>query len=134
MTPRGPTTGAGLRGPAQDPFPEVARERGRALGLYPDEILIWRHTRTSSAGATSNSFTPDASPVRGRVDPTSSNTAGGLRGDVVQDESSEHLVTFDETVVLSTEDELEFNGKRWIITSLRERTDRLVTRAEVRAK
>lgn len=134
MAPRAASPGSGLRGPGQEVFPDQARERARHMGLYPDEIMIWRHTRNGSAGATYNTYEPDDDPVRGRVDPTSSNTAGGLRGDAFEDESSEHLVTFDETIEITLEDELEFHNKRWIITSLRERTDRLVTRVEVRTK
>ena len=133
MSPRAPAYGSGLPGPGQDIFPEAAKEWARRLALYPDELDILRHTRQTSSGVTTYSYLLDSGgPFRGRVDPTSSNTAGVLRGDAIEDESSEHLVTFDDEVELDTEDRLLWNNEEWIITSLRERTDRMVTRAEIR--
>lgn len=128
--PRGAAIGAGLRGPGQDRFPEQAKELGRSMGLYPDEVVLLNHQRTSSAGATRETYV-EGDTVRGRIDPVGRIGQGGPMGGIIN-ESSSHMVSFDTAVAVTEEDRLRVQGKDWLITAVRRQTDGVIKRVEVR--
>jgi hypothetical protein len=125
-----PAVKAGLPGPGQDRFPEQARELGRDQGLVPGALVVLRHTSVDSKGATRETYNGEAA-IRGRIDPVGRTGSGGTMGDVLN-ESSSHLVTFDATVAISAADRLRIGGRDWLITAVREVTDPLVRRVEVK--
>lgn len=125
-----PAVKAGLPGPGQDVFPEQARELGRRMGLYSDEVVVLRHTAESSGGATRDTFAPET-PIRGRIDPVGKVGRGGPMGDVMN-ESASHIVTMDAAVDVTERDRIAVQDSDWLILAVREVTDPLITRVEVR--
>jgi hypothetical protein len=124
-----PLVKSGLPGIGQDIFPDSAREQGRRVGLVGDaRLLIW--TPTTSGGATKNEWAPQTGTVRARLDPTGGG-ASGVRGGAVN-ESTTHIITFENGQVVSSKDRVRMNGMDWIITASLERTEELVKRVEVR--
>ena len=131
-----PLVQQGFPGPGQEVFPEQAREQGRRLGLGTtddplSEATVLRANATNAGGVTKTTWTPDVDAVRARIDPGGAGTPG-VRGDTM-DESSTHVITFDQEVTLTTKDRVSIDGATWIVTAVEDRTDKLVQRAEVRA-
>jgi hypothetical protein len=128
--PRGAAVGHGFRGPGQYIFPELAREQGRQLGLYTDEVLPMRAVESKSAGATRITYVADSDYVRGRIDALGS-SSGGTGTENVINEASTHIVSVDAGVGMAAKDRCEALGIVWIITAVREVTDPLIERYEV---
>lgn len=131
MTPR-PLVEGGLRGPAQDRFPEGAKEAGRNLGLTGEATILINESVDDGGGAPKSSWVPGAT-VRARIDPltSSSRTFRSLMGDAVTEETS-HIVSFDAGTEIDTDNRIEMNGQTYAITAKLDRTDPLLERVGVK--
>lgn len=124
MTPRPLSPGAGLRGPAQDVFPEGAKQHARDIGLEEEAAQILKPERKDDGGGDSTTkWVPDGKPVDGRIDIVG-RSAGDSRVVAEQvSESTTHIVTLEPSASISTDHRIEIEGKTWLITGENIRTD-----------
>lgn len=126
--PRQFVGGHGLKNTEAFPYP--AREHARQLGLYGSAI-IWDNTLVDDgAGDADEDWAARDPAVPARIDPLVAG-AGGTRGGAV-DENSTHIVSLYGTDSIDTGNRIEIEGRMWIVTAERDRTDRLINRVEVK--
>jgi head-tail adaptor len=124
----------GLPGLGQNIFPESAREIGRRIWLYPDEVKILHYTSTSDgAGDVDNSWDDpdDVTAVRGRIDPVGRASGVEERG-ATPVEGSTHRVRFDTGQDVTSKDRIYVQGQVFIILGSHYRTDQLAESVDVR--
>ncbi len=127
---RAHVSGAGLPGVGQECFPLGAREHVRDLGLYGSAIVgVWTKT-DDGAGSSSSTFDWGNAPVDARLDPIGSRGTAS-RGDTIREDTT-HLVSFRDGQVISTTDRVRIEDSEWLVTALREVTDELIVRVEVK--
>lgn len=131
MTPRGLVEG-GLRGPAQDRFPEEAKESGRNLGLTGEATILKNEATDDGGGAPVNKWVP-VETVRARIDPLTSSARSfrDLVGGQIKEETT-HIVSFDAGTAVDTDNRVEIDGEVFAVTAKLERTDPLLERVGVK--
>jgi hypothetical protein len=118
----------------QSIFPESARETGRRIWLYPEEIKILKYTSTSDGAGDVNAAwddPDDADAVDGRIDPVGRTGEESEHGGQIA-EGSTHRVRFRTPQDVNPNDRLFVKEETWLVTGIEYTTDELVTTAQVR--
>lgn len=131
MTPRPPVEG-GLRGPAQERFPEAARESGRNLGLTGEVTIFINESEDDGGGVETNKWVAGPT-VRGRIDPVTSSSRSfrDLVGDAITEETT-HIVSVDAGTAIDADNRVEIDGYTYAVTAKLKRTDPLLERVGVK--
>lgn len=117
----------GLRGPAQEIFPEEAKEYGRDMGLT-EEAEVFKNEPEDIGGAPEDNWV-SIGKFRARIDRESVRPAAGEVADQTN-ESSVHVISFDPGVPVNTNCRVEIKGQMWYLTGKQDVSDPLIDRYE----
>jgi hypothetical protein len=122
--PRALAPKAGLRGPAQEIFPEDAKQEGRNVALLPEYVTVLRDNGAEDEGGAPSGEWEDVGTWDGRLDVLG---ARGMSSETAGDEINEattHIVSMDPEAKgeVKTSDRLRIEGELWIITGISTRS------------
>lgn len=120
---------SGIPGLGQERFPETALELGRRQGLFGSAVIHRYTEEIDGGGATNGDYVPDDDPVDARLD-WYQTSANKVTADKI-DETARHVISFRDGQTITTNDQVEIEGKMWSVMALREWTRELITQVEV---
>lgn len=118
---------SGLRGPAQEVFPEAGKEQGRDLGLT-EEAVVFKNEPEDIGGAPQDNWV-EVGTFRARIDKESTRAPAKLIAEQVN-EASIHVISFDPGVPVDTNCRVQIKGSMWFLTGKMEESNALIDRYE----
>jgi hypothetical protein len=114
---------AGLPGPAQDIFPEEAKEEARSVGLK-DLVKILRNEGEVKSGVKKDKWEVVEEDVRATIENAQ---FGGPRSRYLTaeqiNEKSTHIIHLDPTAEVQSGDRIERDGDTWAVLAVGTRTE-----------
>lgn len=120
-------TGAGLRGPGQDLWPEQAKEHSRVIVLTDEAQPLELSSNDEAAAQTWDDV---GDPIRCRLDPVGHDITE-MRGAALV-ESTTHLISFDAGAPVTTDNRVSIDGQEWVLLAARLYTDASILRMEAK--
>lgn len=121
-----PLVKGGLRGPAQELFPEDAKEIARELGMEDEEsaVAIFRNEGSKKGGVVEEKWVEIETDVRANImtAPFGSPRGRFLTGDQI-DESATHIFHLDPNADVKKEDRLKRGKLTWAVLVVGTRTE-----------
>lgn len=117
----------GLRGPAQEVFPEEAKEYGRDMGLT-EEAEVFKNEPEDIGGAPEDKWV-SIGKFRARIDKESIRPPANTPGEQIV-EVQTHIISFDPGVPVDTSCRVKIKGQMWYLTGKMEESDALIDRYE----
>lgn len=125
MMPRPPVRG-GLRGPAQDLFPEDAKEYARELGLEDEEsqITLLKNEGEKVGGVKEENWVPVAEGVRANI-MNATSTVRNIRYPIAEQvsESATHIFHIDPVVEVTSDMRIQRGTVTWAVLAVAVRTE-----------
>jgi hypothetical protein len=133
VTPRAEAPGAGLRGPGQDIFPEMAKQSVRTIALIEEAAQILKKESTEDGGGDFNDkWVPDGEPVDARIDAADSARSGSQVVAERISETTTHIITLEPGAKVSTSNRIEIEGLVWVIVAEQIRSEQPTVRVQVK--
>lgn len=123
--PRPPVKG-GLRGPAQELFPEAAKEYARELGMEDEQsaVTILKNEGAKVGGVKEDDWQPIATDVRANIMNAQFGAPKSRFSTASQiNESATHIFHIDPVVVITSDMRIQRGSREWAVLVVGTRTE-----------